>query len=59
MNGADSNKENGLQVDVHLQQMWPAGSGPRTFKFDQRWLQASTEGTEALKSGSFKDEQEW
>jgi hypothetical protein len=26
---------------------------------NQRWLQSSREGTEASKSGSFKDEQEW
>ena len=26
---------------------------------NQRWLQTSKEGTEAAKSGSFKDEKEW
>ena len=29
------------------------------FRNNQRWLQASKEGTEASKSGSFKDEREW
>jgi hypothetical protein len=33
MDGADSIKENELQVDVHLLQVCPAGSGTRTFKF--------------------------
>jgi hypothetical protein len=28
-------------------------------RHNQRWLQSSREGTEASKSGSFKDEQEW
>jgi hypothetical protein len=29
------------------------------YRHNQRWLQASREGTEASKSGSFKDEREW
>ena len=29
------------------------------YHHNQRWLQASREGTEASKSGSFKDEREW
>ena len=29
------------------------------YRNNQRWLQASKEGTEASKSGSFKDEREW
>ena len=29
------------------------------YRHNQRWLQSSREGTEASKSGSFKDEQEW
>jgi hypothetical protein len=29
------------------------------YRHNQRWLQASKEGTEASKSGSFKDEREW
>ena len=29
------------------------------YHHNQRWLQASREGTEALKRGSFKDEREW
>jgi hypothetical protein len=29
------------------------------YRHNQRWLQASKEGTEAAKSGSFKDEREW
>jgi hypothetical protein len=29
------------------------------YRHNQRWLQASKEGTEAAKSGSFKDEKKW
>ena len=29
------------------------------YRHNQRWLQASEEGAEASKSGSFKDEREW
>jgi hypothetical protein len=29
------------------------------YRHNQHWLQASREGTEASKSGSFKDEREW
>jgi hypothetical protein len=29
------------------------------YRHNQRWMQSSTEGTEASKSGSFKNEQEW
>ena len=29
------------------------------YRHNQRWLQASKEGTETPKSGSFKDEKEW
>jgi hypothetical protein len=29
------------------------------YRHNQRWLQSSTEGIEASKRGSFKDEQEW
>jgi hypothetical protein len=29
------------------------------YRHNQRWLQASKEGAEASKSGSFKDEREW
>ena len=29
------------------------------YRHNQRWLQASKEGTEAAKSGSFKDDKEW
>ena len=29
------------------------------YRHNQRWLQASREGTEASKSGSFKDDREW
>ncbi len=29
------------------------------YRHNQRWLQASMEGTKASKSGSFKDEREW
>jgi hypothetical protein len=29
------------------------------YRHNQRWLQASKEGTEASKSGSFKDDREW